>query len=875
MPEDIIIGRDESDKKKFGDEGLVYLGKHYVKMGQVTSLSNRVMMDVARAHVVLIAGKRGSGKCVTGDTLIPLSDGSLIPIQELAKDNNQIFCLNEQLKIIPMNQSEFFEREVDRILHIRLRSGREIKLTPEHPLLTIKGWKQVQELQVGSRIAAERKIECFGREEMPEHEIKLLAYLIAEGHLGSGFVLFTNSDDKIVDDFFNCINKFDDSLIVKSHGEYGYRVVQKNKKIKSHKINRNEKGQFDKGSGVRYEKNSLRLWLEKIGLYGKGAFEKFTPKGIFKLPKKQLALFLNRLFSCDGSIYFSNNHYEISYSSSSEKLIRQVQHLLLRFGVLSKLRKKQINCNEKLFQSFELVIESGNIVSFVEEIGFYGKKKEKEQIALEHVQSKKLNPNVDTIPKEIWETYKPKNWAAIGRAAGYKYPKAMRERIRYCPSRQTLLQIAQVEQSNPLYLLAMSDIFWDEIISMEMIEGKFKVYDLAIPEFHNFIANDIIVHNSYTLGVLAEEISNLPPNVSQNLAVLIFDTMGIFWTMNYKNEKETELMKDWNIKAEKLPVRVFVPYGFAEKWRERGIPVYKEFALRVSDITAEEWCLTFDLSYVDPVGASIQGAVTKLSEDLEDGLIKEFDIDDIIKAIRLDKETGQHEKNAAINLFEAAKTWKIFATKKEKSTNVSDLIETGKPTVVDLSCYSSIGTVNVRALVMGLICKKLFNERMEARKHEEVEAVRHGLDYLYYKEKREMPLVWIFVDEGHEFLPLQGKTAATDALIQIMREGRQPGISMAIATQQPGQIHRDVMTQSDIVISHRVTAKPDIDSLNYIMQTYLLADIKTYLDNLPRLKGSAIILDDNSERIYPMRVRPRFTWHGGESPTAVKIKKRV
>ena len=380
---------------------------------------------------------------------------------------------------------------------------------------------------------------------------------------------------------------------------------------------------------------------------------------------------------------------------------------------------------------------------------------------------------------------------------------------------------------------------------------------------------------SYTLGVLAEEISSLPQNISQNLAVLIFDTMGIFWTMAYKNEKEEELMKDWQIAGKKLPVRIFVPFGFAEKYRERGIPVTKEFALKASDITAEEWCLTFNLSYIDPVGAVIQGSVTRLQEDLEAGSIKDFDIDDITKAIRLDKESGQQEKNAAINLFEAAKTWKIFASKKEKSTSISELIETGKPTVIDLSCYSSIGTVNVRALVMGLVSKKLFNERMEARKTEEVESVRHGLDYLQYKEKREMPLVWIFIDEGHEFLPLQGKTAATDALIQILREGRQPGISLAIATQQPGQIHHDVMTQSDIVISHRVTAKPDIDSLNYIMQTYLLADIKTYLDNLPRLKGSAIILDDNSERIYPMRVRPRATWHGGESPTAVKIKKRI
>ena len=96
-----------------------------------------------------------------------------------------------------------------------------------------------------------------------------------------------------------------------------------------------------------------------------------------------------------------------------------------------------------------------------------------------------------------------------------------------------------------------------------------------------------------------------------------------------------------------------------------------------------------------------------------------------------------------------------------------------------------------------------------------------------------------------------------------------------MATQQPGKLHADALTQSDIVISHRVTAKPDIEALNSIMQTYLLQNIKQQMDALPSLKGSAIILDDNSERIYPIRVRPRFTWHGGEAPSAIKAEIKI
>ena len=65
MTYDILIGRDTADKERFGDKGLIYLGRGYVKMGNYTSLSNKIWMDVARSHVILIAGKRGSGKSYT------------------------------------------------------------------------------------------------------------------------------------------------------------------------------------------------------------------------------------------------------------------------------------------------------------------------------------------------------------------------------------------------------------------------------------------------------------------------------------------------------------------------------------------------------------------------------------------------------------------------------------------------------------------------------------------------------------------------------------------------------------------------------------------------------------------------------------------
>ncbi len=870
MPYDIVIGRDAGDKEKFGTRGLIYLGKGYVKMGNYTSLSNRIWMDVARSHVILVAGKRGSGKCLHEDTLITLADGSELPIKELENNHEDIISLNSQLKMEKNSKSDFFSRKVDKLLKVKLRSGKEIKLTPEHPLLTIKGWEEAQKLNIGGRIATPRVIPAFGSKEMSENEVKLLAYLIAEGHTKQ-IVLFTNSDEKIVKDFDNALKDFDPTLELIKEKEYHYRISSPQWKsiVLKHNTSRNEKGQFLKGNKNSYEKRSIRKLIEREDLFGLLSTKKFLSQNIMQLKKEHIALLLNRLFSCDGSIYYKKTTHggtwQISYCSSSEKMIRQIQNLLLRFEILSRLRKKKIRLNGKEFKSFELILGSNNVVKFVEEIGFFGKKEERQHKALEELKRISWNPNVDTVPKEVWELYKPQNWAEVGRSLGYKHPKAMRERIHYSPSRQTLMQIGEVENSNPMKLLATSEIFWDEIISMELLKGEFTVYDICVPENHNFVANDIIVHNSYSIGTIAEELSDLQDESAKNIASLIFDTMGIFWTMKFKNEKEAQLLKEWELESKQLPVKVFIPFGKEQEYKEKLIPFDFTFALKSSQLDAEDWVTLFNLSMISLEGVLLTRIISKLKEESST-----FTLSQIQSQIHKDKESSKETKEIVSSLFSAADNWGIFS-KNPEGTEISDLITAGTTTVLDISVYSSISAFNVRALVISLISRKLFQTRMDARKKEELQALQHGQDYLSYNQEKKDPLVWIFLDEAHEFLPREGKTPATDALVQILREGRQPGISLVLATQQPGQIHKDVMTQSDLVIAHRLTAKPDIDALNEIMQTYLTKTIKQQLDDLPSLKGSAIILDDNSERIYPIRVRPRFTWHGGEAPTAVKV----
>ena len=372
---------------------------------------------------------------------------------------------------------------------------------------------------------------------------------------------------------------------------------------------------------------------------------------------------------------------------------------------------------------------------------------------------------------------------------------------------------------------------------------------------------------STSLGVIAEEMANLPQEISNNLSIIIFDTMGIFWTSKFENTQDEELLKKWNLRPNKLNVTIFTPEGFYKNYKENNIPVDIPFTITLSELEVTDWCNIFEVSLVSEIGVLIDTVITKLKkEDFN------FSIEDIIEVIKKEKNFNKDTINAVESRFNSAKSWGIFS---EKGIKLEQLTKPGKVSIIDLSCYTNLsGSFNVKGLVIGIISRKLLIERINKRKLEEVNIIDSSQSFTKPNEN-EMPLVWLLIDEAAEYLPKKGKSTASDALIQILREGRQPGISLVLATQQPGEIHTDVITQSDIVISHRVTAKRDIEALNGMMQSYLYSDILKYLNRLPNMKGSAIVLDDNSERIYPIQVRPRFSWHGGSSPSALKKEKSL
>ncbi len=241
-----------------------------------------------------------------------------------------------------------------------------------------------------------------------------------------------------------------------------------------------------------------------------------VPDIVFKLTRVQLALFLNRLFATDGwATLLSSGQSQLGYASVSEKLARQVQHLLLRFGIIAILKQRHVKYKDTRHLAWQLdITDARSIKTFIAEIGIFGKEAavDKIQTALSY---RREQCNRDFIPVEIWlqiaAAKGDESWQALGKRAniaGYSNIHVGKRAL----SRDRLTQLATALDSLPLQQLAMSDIYWDEIVSIEPVRYQ-QVYDLTIPETHNFVANDVCVHNtSFAINVARNiaEIHKLP-----------------------------------------------------------------------------------------------------------------------------------------------------------------------------------------------------------------------------------------------------------------------------------------------------------------------------------------------------------------------------
>ncbi|MDB9311166.1 replicative DNA helicase [Aphanizomenon sp. CS-733/32] len=252
----------------------------------------------------------------------------------------------------------------------------------------------------------------------------------------------------------------------------------------------------------------------------KNSDDKTIPPIVFKLEKPQLSLFINRLFATNGwATLLNSGQSQLGYGTVSEKLARQIQHLLLRFGIIASLKKRFVKYNNTRRPAWQLdITDALSIKNFIAEIGIFSKEAALAKVTAA-ISQKRYQTNRDLIPVQIWEQIAAakgrETWSSLAKRAGIKSYTNIHVGKRAL-TRERLWILATTLDNLPLQQLANSDVYWDEIISIESVGNK-QVYDLTIPETHNFIANDICVHNTAFCLNLAHNIA-----AGYQLAVAVF-----------------------------------------------------------------------------------------------------------------------------------------------------------------------------------------------------------------------------------------------------------------------------------------------------------------------------------------------------------------
>lgn len=361
---------------------------------------------------------------------------------------------------------------------------------------------------------------------------------------------------------------------------------------------------------------------------------------------------------------------------------------------------------------------------------------------------------------------------------------------------------------------------------------------------------------SYTMAVLLEEFARLPASLQNRISVIVIDTVGIFWSLKIPNKLRVNLLSKWDLEPQATNTRVLVPSGKLDFYKQKGIPVDGSFTLKASELGGIEWMALFKLTWKDPEGILITRVVERLREQIG----TYYGIDEIVRAVQDDKEAEDITKQALANRLKVAKDWGLI---EKTGTRVSDIAKPGMINIIDVSAYrQAIGMEGTRDIIVALLGKRLFEERMLFRKEEEARLIRGE------RRESEMPLVWMFVDEAHMFMPRDEENIALQVLLEWVRVGRQPGLSLVLATQRPEKLHPDSISQCDLFISHRMTSQADIKAVEAMRPSYLYKGFDKYYDEMPKGKGYALILDDNSEKLWLIRVRPRFSWDAGVTATA-------
>lgn len=435
----------------------------------------------------MLSDLRESG-CLTASTRVLRADtGVEVTFGELMRTGERpmVWSLDERLRMVARPMINVFPSGRKEVFRLRLASGREVEATGNHPFMKLDGWTPLEQLKIGDRIAAPRRVpEPVDTQRMDDREVMLLAHMIGDGSCVKRQPIRYASVDEA-----NLV------AVTVSAAHFGVTAVRDEypaARVTTLRLPAPERLTHGK-------RNPIAAWLDGLGLFGKRSYEKFVPEAVFRAPNDQVALFLRHLWATDGSVRWDAKvgQGRIFYASTSRRLIDDVAQLLLRVGVFARIKRAQ---KVGYRDSWHLHIYGAqNQAKFLRHVGVHGAKAVAAQQVLAHLDGLVRNPNLDSVPREVWK--RVRNVLADREITHRQFASAMA--IQFCgstmwkrsPSRSRLHRAAALIDDREIHALATSDVYWDTVVEITSL-GEQDVYDGTVSGTHNFVANGISVHNS-------------------------------------------------------------------------------------------------------------------------------------------------------------------------------------------------------------------------------------------------------------------------------------------------------------------------------------------------------------------------------------------
>lgn len=406
-------------------------------------------------------------------------------IAETGEKDLPVWSIDANYKLVPSLMSEAWSTGVKSIFKVTTTSGRSIRASGNHPLRTYSGWQRIDQLEIGDRIAVPRRLGTpVLNAPMDDDEIVLLAHLIGDGSYVKRQPLRYTSMDA------------ENHRVVAEAALRRFGVVARRAQLRDRSWQTLLPAPYRLTHGRR---NPICAWLDSLGVYGQRSKEKRVPQRVFALPDDQIRLFLRHLWATDGSVTVRGSGYRVGvyYATSSSGLAMDVQALLLRLGFVPRVKTVGQGKYDPALHIW--VSGADQQRRFLEEVGVHGARSQNVNDALVVLARTTANTNVDTVPLEVWDQVRNKMSASglthRSLARGLEMQYCGSALFKSAMSRGRLSRVATILDDDELSNLANSDVLWDEVKSIEP-DGEEEVFDARVPGTHNFVADDLIVHNS-------------------------------------------------------------------------------------------------------------------------------------------------------------------------------------------------------------------------------------------------------------------------------------------------------------------------------------------------------------------------------------------